>query len=476
MAYEMGSRYNQTSMSSYRTSWPFIAALAASWAGFVGCGEQASGPNNEPAEPVQAEGQTAPAMVAEIAAEPDPVMPDYLVNPPADPRAAIVDALADGLLDPEKLASDNERLAALLETAGVSQASQVLVFSKTSLQHQMISPHNPRAIYFNDDCYIGYVPGGRVEYGDADADPTVGSGFFALDVGDGLRARLKKDDTCLTCHAGSRTFGKPGFFIRSVFPSANGHIITSAGSTNVGHHTPLEERWGGWYVTGRSGKTHHRGNQVTIEQANGDASIDNARGSNVNNLTGRFAIKRYLQPTSDIVALMVLEHQVQMHNRLTQGTSSVHAAIERGQSIARSLGDPFDPGQNDTLQRVITSNANKIVRHLLYCSEIELAEPVVGDAAFQHAFRANRREDGEGRSLKDFDLNTRMFRYRCSYMVYSRAYELMPSLLKEAVSAKLREVLEGRGDGDVYGHLKEAERKAILEILEQTGVLPLERV
>jgi hypothetical protein len=447
-------------MSFYkRSTWLLSVGLFAIAAVLTigGCGER--------------EGETSPvgAIAAEAIAPAKPAPPEHLVHPPADPRKALAEALDEGLLAGDL--SNNDKLAAILEVAGVPEASQVLVFSKTSLQQRLINPSNPRAIYFNDNCYIGYVPGGLVEYGDADPDPSIGSGMFAIDLSEREHATLERDGTCAVCHNSARTNGKPGFFVRSVFPDPQGHVITSAGSTTVGQHTPLAKRWGGWYVTGQSGGTHHRGNQVTVEHPDGDAYINNQLGSNIEDLSTRFNVSRYLQPTSDIVALMVLEHQMEMHNRLTQGSSSVRTSVDRARSIAESLGEPYDPLENDTLQRVIASNAGKIVRHMLYCSEEPLTEPISGVDAFIDQFRANRREDAKGRSLKDFNLQTRMFEYRCSYMVYSKAFDDMPDLLKQAVLDKLRNVLEGNGDPDVYGHLDVQEREAIRRILIETGVL-----
>jgi hypothetical protein len=404
--------------------------------------------------------------IAEQVEPKGPAQPDHLVNPPANPRVALANALDDGLLDSDR--SKNDKLRAVLEVAGVPEASQVLVFSKTSLQLKLISPSNPRAIYFNDNCYIGYVPGGLVEYGDADPDPTIGSGMFAIDLREKDQAALTPDGSCLSCHDGARTNGRPGFFIRSVFPNPEGHVITSAGSTTVGHDTPLAKRWGGWYVTGNSGSTHHRGNQVTIEHPSGDAHIDNALGSNIDDLSHRFNVNRYLQPTSDIVALMVLEHQVQMHNRLTQGSGVVHEQYERSEALAEYLEEPFEPSKNETLQRVIESNAGRIVRQMLFCNEVELTEPVAGTELFLEQFRANRKEDAEGRSLKDFDLETRIFKHRCSYMVYSQAFAMMHPMLKDAVVTKLREVLAGQGDESIYGHLDANERQVIATILTET--------
>lgn len=440
-----------------------LACLLA--AGLTACDNQPAQPHHHgpPTPPPAASAQTQPA--PDLAND-EPAPPPHLAHPPSDPRAALSDALARGLLADEGPA--NDKLAKVLRVTGVPRASQVLVFSKTSMQHRLISPTTPRAIYFNDDCYIGHVPGGLTEFGDADTDPEVASGLFAIDLKDANDAALRTDPTCLNCHQSSRTGGHAGFLVRSVFPDADGFPITSAGSTDVGHDTPIHKRWGGWYVTGASGSTHHRGNQTTAELPNGDARLDNALGSNVNDLSPYFNTDRYLVPTSDIVALMVLEHQVVMHNLLTGGSASVRKTMERSKAVADHLGEPFDPAESDTLQRVIASNADRIVRHLLFCDEAALTEPIVGGPSFQAAFRANRRADSRGRSLKDFDLQTRLFEYRCSYMVYSRAFDIMPELLKQAVADRLHEVLTGAEEDPAYAHLPHAERKAIHQILRET--------
>lgn len=427
----------------------------------VGCGEAEK--NHQPPR------QTADRLPQQPAEQDNPaegVLPPHLVHPPRDPRSAVAKALEEGLLAGD--GSDNDKLRALLRVAGVPEASQVLVFSKTSLQDRLIAPKRPRAIYFNDDCYIGTVPGGVFEYGDADADPAVGCGLFALNPDDGATARLTSNSTCLNCHGGSRTNNRPGFLIRSVFADEEGFPITSAGSELVGHHTPIEKRWGGWYVTGQSGETHHRGNQTATPKPNGDAELELEKGSNLSDLSPYFNTKRYLRPTSDIVALMVLEHQVEMHNLLTQGASVVHEQTERSRSLAKHLGEAFDPANYQTLQHVIASHAQRIVKHLLFSEEVALTEPIVGDPAFQEAFRANRREDSEGRSLKDFDLKTRMFKHRCSYMVYSRAFDLMPDLLKNAVIEELHGALAYDNDNEAYAHLHPEEQQVISTILSET--------
>lgn len=394
-----------------------------------------------------------------------PSPPDikHLKTPPADPRATLEAALASGELAPTGDA--RQFLSDVLATTGVPTASQILVFSKTSLQSPLISPSNPRALYFSDDFYVGYVPGGVIEI--SDTDPDEGTGFYALDPRSrDERLRLDEPASCLNCHSGARTNYAPGLFIRSVFPDDEGFPITSGGSFVTGHESPLEERWGGWYVTGRHGSMRHMGNAIAKDLGN-NAALDTESGANLASLDRLLATDRYLTPGSDIVALMVLEHQAPMHNHLTQGSMSVRQQTFRSRRVAESGGGTFDPHESATLMSLVDSVSGRIVKHMLFVDEHPLDDAVHGDREFVRQFRANRREADDGRSLKDLDLRTRLFRYRCSYMVYSRAFDQMPDLLKEAVYQKLYDALTGP-ETELNAHLEEDERAEILDILRQT--------
>ncbi|MEM1353571.1 MAG: hypothetical protein AAGC44_11715 [Planctomycetota bacterium] len=393
-------------------------------------------------------------------------VPDYLIDPTPNPRKVIFDALENGKL--KNTGDDLAFLQKMLELTGVSSHSQVLVYSLTSHQDAIIRRNNPRAIYFNDEVYIGYVPGGVIEY--SDVDPVHGTGFYVLDQTETQHPlTLHETQSCLLCHEGGRTNYNRGLMVRSVFVRENGFPYTSSGSFLVSHDTPMKDRWGGWYVTGEHGAIRHMGNVIASEPVDGGrARVDREAGANITDLSPYFDPTRYLATGSDIVALMVLEHQVEMHNLLTQGGIVINEQLARSRSIAEQLGEPFDPAASNTLQQVLRSKAQKILQHMLYLDEVVLENPVRGDEAFTREFRANRREDAAGRSLKDFDLDTRMFRHRCSYMIYTQAFELMPELLKAAVLDRLAHGLKPETKDSLFEHLDAAEREAIHTILRET--------
>ncbi len=180
--------------------------------------------------------------------------------------------------------SDYGYLTAVLKALDVPTESQMLVFSKTSLQRHRISPRTPRAIYFNDDVYIGYCQSGDVLEISA-VDPQLGAVFYTLDQDKSEKPRFKRrGDSCLICHSSSRTEGVPGHVVRSLFVDAGGQPMFSAGSRAVDHTTPLKDRWGGWYVTGNHGSQTHVGNLV-IQTRRVSEPIDNSQGQNVLDLS-----------------------------------------------------------------------------------------------------------------------------------------------------------------------------------------------
>lgn len=357
-------------------------------------------------------------------------------------------------------------LPALLEALQVPKSSQVLVFSKTSLQRERIGPKTPRAIYFNDDVYIGFCLSGEVMEVSA-VDPRLGTVFYTLEQVPEEKPRFfRQRDNCLSCHATSATGGVPGHLVRSVFPDRRGLPILSLGSYRTDHTSPLRERWGGWYVTGTHGRQMHMGNWIVESKREPDLS-DNQAGQNVTDLRPYFTVGRYLTPHSDIVALMVLEHQTECHNRITKALFETRQALHYEQTLNRELGEPPDK-QWDGARRRISTAGEKLLRYLLFCEEAPLSESIRGTSGFAEEFASRGPFDRQGRSLRQFDLSRRLFKYPCSYLVYSRAFRELPAEVKSYVLRRLREVLCGQDRSAAFAHLSAEDRRAIDEILRDT--------
>ncbi|HMJ89531.1 MAG TPA: hypothetical protein VK530_06925, partial [Candidatus Acidoferrum sp.] len=208
-----------------------------------------------------------------------------------------------------KLRYEKERgwLLALMEELKVPKSSQMLVFSRTSLQRERISPKTPRAIFYGDDVYLGFIPGAPLIEITA-VDPKLGAVFYTLDQTFTNKPQITRTSQCLECHASAKSMGVPGHLVRSFATDEQGIAEINTGTSQVNHRTPLEDRWGGWYVTGTHGKQAHRGNLIGKE-AFARHEKDPGFGGNVTNLNGFFDVAPYVREQSDIVALMVMEHQ-----------------------------------------------------------------------------------------------------------------------------------------------------------------------
>lgn len=385
----------------------------------------------------------------------------------ADPVAKMWERVCNGRT---KLDVSDQKAWVLsaLHELGVPEESQVLVFSKTSLQTNLISPQTPRSVFFNEETYVGWVPGGLIEL--IGIDPVQGPQFYTMSLpSKAVRPVLEKSEQCLSCHEGSRTDNVKGMMVRSMYVDADGQPIFQYGSFLSGHESPLSERWGGWYVTGRSGRDQHMGNIFTASGADGQPQLDRSKGTNILSLDRFFDTKPYLEKTSDIVALMVLEHQCTMHNRFTEAGKAAREAMARQKDLQKAFGEPITNVPQGTALSIIQSEAGKVVRHLLFCGEYPLQDGgIEGGAAFQDAFRKNRHETADGRSLKDFQLLHRLFKNQCSYMIYSKSFEALPAPLKNEIYTQLWRVVSGQDQNKDFNHLSASERQYIREIIAET--------
>ncbi|PAY19549.1 hypothetical protein CKO51_10545 [Rhodopirellula sp. SM50] len=356
-------------------------------------------------------------------------------------------------------------LQSVLEALDVPASSQTLVFSKTSLQLHRISPRRPRALYFNDDVYVGYCQNGDVlEFAATDANQ--GAIFYTLKQSDrdDQPSFVRDRGNCLSCHASSRTQGVPGYLIRSVFSDPAGRPKLGSGTFLTDHTSPFEQRWGGWYVTGKHGAMRHMGNTI----CEGDEyTFDRDPGANQSDLDEYIDTDDYIAPHSDIVALMVLEHQTQMHNAIAAANYETRQALHQSYQMNELLERPKDH-ISESAQRRIAASADRVLRYLLMVDEFQLTDTVKGASDFEAEFASRGIKDSRGRSLRDFDLQTRLFKYPCSYLIHSPAFDALPKQVREQVVARLFAILEGRDDSPDFEHLTPKMRRDILEILVDT--------
>ena len=373
---------------------------------------------------------------------------NYSKTPDANPVSRLQERLNQGDV---KLKYDERYgyLPALLEELKIPRSSQMLVFSKTSFQRERISPKTPRALFFNDDVYIGFLPGSPLMEVST-ADPKLGGVFYTLDQSRVDKPRFVRTDQCLECHASAKSMGVPGHLVRSFATDEDGVVDLNSGISLVNHRTPMPERRGGWYVTGMHGAQTHRGNLVGKAAFERQEKEPNYLG-NRTNLSSFFDVSRYPSPDSDIVALMVLEHQAHMHNFITRLNYEATLALHQYGHV-----------------NYLKSATEAFLKYLLFVEESPLSAPIKGTSDFASSFAAQGPRDGLGRSLREFDLQTRLFKYPCSYLIYSKSFDQLPDKMKERIYRRLWEILSGQDSSATYRQLSSGDKSAILEILRQT--------
>lgn len=405
----------------------------------------------------------SPATAQKATFEGPPI--DYLRRQVDDPVAKLNERLEAGQAE---LTFDPRHgyLPSVLEALNVPVSSQALVFSKTSLQLRRISPQMPRAIYFNDDVYVGWCLRGDVlEL--AATDARQGAIFYTLAQQPAEQPRFVRDQgSCLSCHATSRTQRVPGYLVRSVFADGLGHPLLGSGSFTTDHTSPFEERWGGWYVTGTHGQMRHLGNRVFSAEESEELDFDLESGANLQSLDALVNTAPYLTKHSDLVALMVLEHQTQTHNALAAANYETRLALHQSFQMNEALDRP-EGHISDSANRRIDKVAERAVRYLLLCDELPLQSPVAGTSGFAEQFPQRHRRDVGGRSLRDLDLQQRLFRYPCSYLIHSEAFCGLPDEVRLRIVDRITGVLRG-DESEGFEHLSSADRQAISEILAAT--------
>lgn len=389
----------------------------------------------------------------------------YSLSTPDNPISRLQKRLEKGEL---KLShsGDQSYLASLLNALEIPESSQMLVFSKTSLQLRRITPKRPRAIYFNDDTYIGWVQGGDV-IEISTADPQLGGVFYTLSTEEQSTPKFIRDQgQCITCHASSRTEGVPGHLIRSAFVDRTGQPHYGSGTYSTTQSSPFNRRWGGWYVTGTHGDMRHMGNIISPKAVTTN-NFDWESGANVLKLDELLDTSPYLQPTSDLVALMVMTHQLEMHNLITRASFEARNALHYNEVMNRALEREEDYVSDSTTRR-ISSVTEKLLNCMFFLDETPITAPIAGTSTFQSDFESTGRHDADGRSLRQLDLTHRLFKYPCSYLIYSEAFDALPLQVKVLLATRTLEVLQASDSDDDFPHLSAQDRANILSILKAT--------
>ncbi len=346
--------------------------------------------------------------------------------------------------------SDRAFLSSLLQALNVPVSSQMLVFSASSLQSEIINPRNPRALYFNEDTYIGWVPGGLVEI--IAADPEMGPIFYVFDRlrPGGPVPNVTRSTKCMNCHAGNATRRLPGLIAESLLVSQAGSSLETYRRDVQGHQIPLENRFGGWHLTGEHNLTDNKANVMGLTR--------NGRIEKTPVPPGQFSnLDLHLLPTSDILPHLVHEHQMGFENRL------VYAIYTMRQLKAENKGLMSAEGKAEIEER-----AQELARYIVFADEAKFpAKGIVGDPKYAEDFLRDRKMTKAGLSLKDFDMKTRIFKHRCSFMLYTDTWKLAPRELKDRVYYHMAGYLRDQPDAQ-HAHIPPAERLAIRSILKET--------
>jgi hypothetical protein len=333
-------------------------------------------------------------------------------------------------------------LRSLLKELDVPVSSQMLVFTATSLQKGLISARNPRALYFNDDTYVGFVPRGRIEV--ISLDPELGSIFYIFDrLQPGRRPQVRRSSECMNCHAPRHMENIPGLVIESVIPGLTGGGERAFRREQSGHGVPIGDRFGGWHLTGAGEAMPHNWSNQLLVRKNGEATeLPNPPGE-------RCDLSRYLLPTSDLLAQLLHEHQVGFVNR---------ALVANYRYRELSAAEPLH-------ETALAELSSPLVRYLLFADESPLVPGMIGESPFAADFTAAGKRDSAGHSLRDLDGQTRLLRHRCSYMIYSPAFTGLSAPLRQRVLRDIASVLDDEIPGS---QLSSVERRTVQRILSET--------
>lgn len=379
---------------------------------------------------------------------------EYSTRPLDDRVSRLLRDIEAGEVELDFDADGRGYLDSLLRALEIDPSSQFLVFSKTALKTRFVNAETPRALYFNDDTYVGFIQDSRsLEI--AAMDPVLGPVFFDFSQNPEEGISVEREmNRCLRCHDSYSMSGGgvPRFLLSSVLADPAGDIVAHEISIITDTSTPLNRRWGGMFVTGTHGSQEIMGNFI-VDDVSKLTNLDLSGNGNRTDLSGLVDTSPYPGAGSDIVALLVLEHQVEVQNRLTRVSFDSRTRLHQEGSIPEVDLDAM-------LQPLLES--------LFMVHEVPLTDTITGTSGFTEYFQALGPTDSEGRSLRELDLETRTFRYPFSYLIYSEAIDALPEPVKDRLYARVRQVLAGESTDPVFAGLNATDRQAITAILRET--------
>lgn len=377
-----------------------------------------------------------------------------------DPMSRLMTRAASGEFDFGK-EDGLPLLRKILTALDVPESSQILVFSRTSLQRELIEPGNPRAMYFNEETHVAWMPDGKVEI--ISFDPAVGGIFFIEepDRAPDSPIRFTSQGGCFGCHGGAATNYLPGPLARSTYTSSEGKRLGQLrGHNRMGHQVPFPDRWGGYFVTGAPSSLGHLGN-VFATREGGVFKTGPAAGPTRIDLGEFFDAKKYLRPDSNVLPLSLFDHQIEAHNLIMECAYRWrHLEYETVKN-----GGIVNPETREKTDRAF----DKLVRYLLFADEASIAgADLIVSADYQNDFRKDRKMDENGLSLKDFDLKTHLFSHRLSYMVYAQPFASAPAGMRTEIYGRLWNILAPEKAPAGYEYFVPGERAKIVSILKAT--------
>jgi hypothetical protein len=358
-------------------------------------------------------------------------------------------------------------LDSVLSALAIDPSSQTLVYSKTSLQLGLINGDTPRAIYFDEDTYVAWIPG--TEFLEiATMDGVVGPVFYTLSNVSPREIRIDRETSrCLTCHDtwGMSGGGVPRFLFLSTLVDRNGESLIGQPGTDTTDRTPISDRWAGWYVTGHPTTQEHLGN-ILVEPDVDTSRLSALRRGNVESVKSLFDATSYLTDTSDIVALLVFEHQANVGNFITRANYKSRTVLGRnGIDASTALSWSALPVG---LQKQTKAMLEPLLQAMLFVGAAPVTGEIRSNSGFDRWFQSRGPQDAAGRSLRELDLRTRVFKHPLSYLIYSESFAGLPPFAKEYIYTRLADILTGRDESPAYAHISPAERRTLRDILLST--------